>query len=340
MAEVITVGDLHGDKLDSLIPGANQLIGKCVRRTFKYALEHGVQTVIFKGDVCDKPKMSQDFQCALIEVLFDPKYEDLDKHFILGNHDFAEDGSYSMRWLEVLADTMGLKNLHVYSKPTVVDIDGVPFNMLPHPYTDTERDKVNVIHFEVAGSTRDNGRAIDEGPKNKHFCLAGHLHTPHRVRNTFYSGTLYQTNFGESMPKFFHHATIASASDFEVKQVPFKPPWELNNLIVSSMDDLKEIKKESHVLYKLFVKDGADIDINLVLQKHPNVVRHNSFKSKKDLQQQIEEAWEFDASLFDADTTVNVIDEEAVIGEQLAAKGLKPKQVLRGFEILRNLKGR
>jgi DNA repair exonuclease SbcCD nuclease subunit len=339
MAEVITIGDLHFDKLDSLIPGASSLIARCVRRVFKYAMEHGIQTVIFKGDIGDKPKLSQDAQVALIEVIFDPKYKDLDLHFILGNHDFAEDGSYSLRWLEVLAQQLQ-SNIHVYSKPTEVDMDGVPFLMLPHPYTDTEKGKVNVIHFEVSGSTRDNGRAIDEGPKNKHFCLAGHLHTPHTIRNTYYSGTLYQTNFGESMPKFFHHVTVESPSDYEVKRVPFKPPWELNNVIVSSMDDLKDIRHEAHILYKLFVKDGADIDINHVMQRHANVVRHNSFKSKKDLQQQIEEAWEFDASLFDAETTVNVIDEEAVIGEQLAAKGLKPKQVLRGFEILRNLKGK
>jgi DNA repair exonuclease SbcCD nuclease subunit len=338
MAEAVTVGDLHLDKLEALIPGSNQLIGKCVRRVLNYALTCGVQVVIFKGDIGDKPKLSQEAQCALIEVIFDPKYADLDMHFILGNHDFAEDGSYSLRWLEVLAKQLK-SNIHVYSKPTEVDIDGVPFLMLPHPYTETEKKMVNVIHFEVAGSTRDNGRAIDEGPKNKHFCLAGHLHTPHRVRNTFYSGTLYQTNFGESMPKFFHHAIIESPSEYEIKRVPFKPPWELNNIIVSSMDDLKEVRKESHILYKLFVKDGADIDINLVLQKYPNVVRHNSFKSKKDLQQQIEEAWEFDASLFDADTTVNVIDEDAVVAERLA-QTLKPKQVRRGLEILKRLKGR
>lgn len=339
MVDVVTIGDLHFDKLDALIPGANALTAKCVRRVFKYALANGIQTVVFKGDIGDKPKLSQDAQVALIDVIFDPKYKDLDLHFILGNHDFAEDGSYSLLWLETLAAHLK-SNIHVYSKPTEVDIDGVPFLMLPHPYTDTEKGKVNVIHFEVSGSTRDNGRSIDEGPKNKHFCLAGHLHTPHRVRNTWYSGTLFQTNFGESMPKFFHHVTLDSPTDYEVKRIPFKPPWELNNVIVSSMDDLKDIKHESHILYKLFVKDGADIDINHVMQKYVNVVRHNSFKSKKDLQQQIEEAWEFDASLFDADTTVNVIDEEAVIGEQLAAKGLKPKQVLRGFEILRNLKGK
>jgi DNA repair exonuclease SbcCD nuclease subunit len=334
MMELVGIGDLHLDKLDNIIPDASSLICRSVRRVFKYALERGVHNVLFYGDVCDKPSMSSEAQCQFLDTLLREEYRDLTMHFVLGNHDFHENGDYSLRFLEVIADRVDF-NIKVYTKPKIVNIDGVPFKMLPYPYEETEKGAVNVIHFEVAGSTRDNGRQIDEGPSNSHFCLAGHLHTPHVVRNTHYSGTLYQTNFGESMPKFFHHAKIHGVKDYEVTQVPFKPPWELNNLIVEAPRDLKKIREEAHILYKLFVKDGADIDINAVLSKHHNVVKHNAFKSKRDLKQQIEEAWEFDSDLIAQE--VEPIDDKAFLTDYLLKKGAKPKQIKRGVEIIKGL---
>lgn len=337
MAEVIGIGDLHFSKLDSIVPDASAKICRSVRKVFKYALERGVQNVIFYGDICDKPRMDEEAQCQLLDTILRDEYRELNIHFILGNHDFAENGSYSLRFLEIIAKRLNF-NVKVYTKPAVVDMDGVPFNMMPYPYEETTADAVNVIHFEVAGSTRDNGRVIDSGCSNKHVCLAGHLHTAHRIRNTYYSGTIHQTNFGESMPKFFHHARFDSVRDYEVDQVPFKPPWELNNLVVKTAKDLKGIREEDHILYKLFVHDGADIDINQVLTKYPNIVRHNSFKSKSDLQQQIEEAWDFDFTGEDGSAAVNDDDLNDLLVEHLSKK-LNPKQVKRGEEIMRGLKG-
>lgn len=334
--EVIGIGDAHLDKLTGLIPDASAKIMKCWRKVFRYALERGVKHVVFYGDIGDKHRLSDDAQCQVLRTILDPEYRELHLHFILGNHDFAENGAYSLRFLEVIAKSLDI-NLSVYTKQEVLKLDGVRFNMLPYPFTDTMKDAVNVIHFEVAGSTRDNGRKIDDGVDNKHFCLAGHLHTPHRVRNTFYSGTLFQTNFGESMPKFFHHAVINSPKDYEVQQVPFKPPWELCNLIVNGASDLKSIREEAHMLYKLFIKDGADIDIDAVLTKYPNVVKHNSFKSKTDLKQQIEEAWEFDGDIVAQD--VEPVDDKEVVRESLKKLGFNDKKIKRGFEILKDLRG-
>jgi hypothetical protein len=336
VAEVIGVGDCHLDKLDPIIPEASQLITRCWRRVFKYALDNGVQDVFFYGDIGEKPRLSDEAMCQIADTIFREEYRELNLHFILGNHDWAEDGQYSLRWLEIMAKRLDL-NFKVYTKPTIVDIDGVPFQMTPYPHEETVKDAVNVIHHEVSGSTRDNGRTIDDGPTNKHVCLAGHLHTPHKVRNTHYSGTLYQTNFGEAMPKFFHHAVFNNVTDNDVQLVPFKPPWELNNLVVKTAKDLKKIESEANMLYKLFVHDGADIDIDAVLQKYPNVVRHNSFKSKKDLQEQIDQAWAFDEDAVEEDV-VNDIDDERIVEEHLA-KNFTPDRVKRGLSLLKTLKG-
>lgn len=333
--EIIGIGDAHLDKLTSLIQDASAKTTQCWRRVFKYALERGVRHVAFYGDIGNKSRLTDESECQILDTLLRPAYRDLHFHFIPGNHDFAENGSHSLRFLEVIAERMDI-NISVYTKPTVVRLDGVRFNFLPYPFEETLKDAVNVGHFEVAGATRDNGRRTETGPDNKHFNLLGHLHTPHRVRNSYFSGTLFQTNFGESMPKFFHHVTVESPKDYDVQQVPFRPPWELINLVVNAPKDIKQIEAEAHLLYKLFIKDGADIDIDQVLQKHANVVKHTPFKSKTDLKQMIEEAWEFDSDLMAQEA--EPIDSEEVIGDWLRKAGFKTKQVKRGFEILRGLK--
>lgn len=331
--ELVGIGDLHFDKLTSLIPDSNTLICKSLRRVYKYALERGVQHVIHYGDVSERPKLSDDAVCLLIPLLLDPRYEALHFHFILGNHDFEEDGSYSLRWLEKMAIALN-RNISVYSSPAQIELDDVKFNMLPYPYTETLKNHINVGHFEVAGSTRDNGRKIDEGPDTKHVCLLGHLHTPHRVRNAYFSGTLAQTNFGESMPKFFHHVVTTGPKDIDVQYVPFKPPWELINLVVKSPKDLKTIDPDERKRYKLFVHDGADIDINDVYQRYPNVDKSNVFKNKEELTTLVQQSWEFDTDqLMQA---VN-LDETKVVRTRLKKIGYSQQKVAKALSILRSL---
>jgi DNA repair exonuclease SbcCD nuclease subunit len=331
--ELIGIGDLHLDKLTSLIPDSNSLMVKSLKRVYKYALERGVQHVIHYGDVSDKPKLSDDAVCLLIPLLLDPKYENLHFHFILGNHDFAEDSSYSLRWLEKMALALD-RNITVYSAPTQVKLDDVKFNMLPYPFTETLKDHINIGHFEVAGSTRDNGRKIDEGPDTKHVCLLGHLHTPHRVRNSYFSGTLAQMNFGESMPKFFHHVTTTGPKDLDVQYVPFKPPWELINLVVRTPKDLRTIDTDERKRYKLFIHDGADIDINDVYQRYPNVDKSNVFKTKTELTTLVQQTWEFDTDqLLQA---VN-LDETKVVKSRLKSIGYSQAKIDTALSILRSL---
>lgn len=336
--EAVGIGDTHLDKLDALIPEASTLIAKSIRRVFKYALDRGIKNVLFYGDICERPRLSYDAQCEFYGVILDPRYKDLEIHIILGNHDFAENGTHSLQVLELVARMMG-RNVHVYTQPERVVIDGVAFNFLPYPHTETTKNAINVGHFEVSGSLRDNGRKIEEGLSTKHVTLMGHLHTKHKVRNTFYSGTLYQTNFGEYEEKFFHHIKASShrIEDVEVIDVPFDPPWKLKNLTVTSNKDLKLIVPDDNVLYKLFIKDGADIDIERVLSKRPNIVKHNVFKSKEDLETLVQQSWELDADTVVG--TVNV-DDQAMVFEFMKAAGLSTKQMDRGMSILKDIQGR
>lgn len=334
--EAIGLGDLHFDKLDSIIPEATTLICAAVEKALDYALDRGIKYVLFYGDICERPRLSYLSQVQFYKLLMKKRYRELEYHVVLGNHDFAEDGTHSLEVMEVFAELLN-RNLKVYTKPTEVDLDGVPFRFLPYPHTSTAKGVVNVGHFEVAGSIRDNGRTIDEGPAKKHVTLMGHLHTNHRVRNTHYSGTLYQTNFGETEKKFFHHISAKSADSLKVKNVPFKSPWTLRNIEIRDRSDLEQLSDEKHMYYKLFIKDGVDIDINEVLDKYPNVVRHNVFKNKKDLELMIQQSWDFDTDV--VDDLVNV-DERLLVKQHLKSKGFKISEVKRGLRILKDVKHR
>lgn len=323
----VGVGDLHVDKMDGIIEDANDKIVSSVRRgPFHYAQENGIEHVIFYGDLCEKARMSYEGQVALYQLFLDKKYEDLTLHFILGNHDFAENGAHSLEVLKVMANLMD-KRLKVYTEKSLVRIGGRKFNMMPHPVLETRRDCMNVGHFEMKNSFRDNGRQIDHGFTTPHKCVVGHLHTNHIVRRAHYSGTLYQTNFGESLPKFFHHVTYEDSDPYaaEVENVPFDPPWKLINLQIKTESDLKKIEKSKDILYKLFVHEGVDLDMGDVMGTHPNVVRHNKFKTKKELKELIENEWDFDSNSLE-----NNIDTREVVTDYLRTKAkLSNKEIER-----------
>ncbi len=330
--EFLGVGDLHFRKLDNIIPDASHKIAQCLHRVLGYALNHGVQTIIFYGDVCEFPRLDYKSEVALYSVLLDQRYKDLDLRFILGNHDFEEDGSHSLEVMQVIAKACQV-NSKVYTQAQRVKLEGEKFKMLPYPFTDTESSCINVGHFEIKGSLRDNGRVIEEGVETDHYGVMGHLHTNHKVRNFHYSGTLYQTNFGEAENKFFHHCKVQDGK-LKVANVPFESPWVLRNVKITSPEDANQIERSDRVLYKLFVKNGVDLDVEGLLAKYPNIVKSNFFKTKQELQLMVSEGWKLDKDLIEQ--SVAVIDERAVVRKWLGAK-LDQKQVKRGIQILDSL---
>jgi DNA repair exonuclease SbcCD nuclease subunit len=333
----IGIGDLHFDKLDGLIVDCNAKIIKSLKRVIKYAREQGVRTIIQYGDVGDKTLLSYPAQIALYEFLLQEKLRDLEFHFVLGNHDFAENGVHSLQVLDTVS-RLTTNNIKVYTTMEMVELEGRKFNMMPHPFKDFKREALNVAHLELANSYRDNGRMVDHGLRTKHAAVLGHLHTMHKVRRAHYSGTLYQTNFGESLPKSFHHVQYDDDDPYsiEVTNVPFEPPWKLLNLKVNTEDDLEQIESDPDVLYKLFVKEGVDLDMMDVMREHPNVVRSNKFKNNKELKELVEQEWDFEAG-----SMINMVDTREVLTDYLTNKAkLSKKEVKRSFHILDRITNR
>jgi hypothetical protein len=119
--------------------------------------------------------------------------------------------------------------VRIYTKPAKLKIGGLKVQLLPYPYTEASPDAQLVLgHFAVSGSQRDNGMVITDGveplPKATYVC--GHLHKPHFVGNVRYPGTLFQRDFGASLPKSFTYLEAdveGKHADIQLHVVPHEP---------------------------------------------------------------------------------------------------------------------
>ncbi len=286
MLEMVGVGDLHqtDDKghggLAKYIENPDLYIWSEVDRVCKWARKRSIQHVVLYGDICDNPRMSYPAMLAFEAGV--RRNKDLQFIVYRGNHDSLAKDWREGHSLEIV-QKMKLPNLQVIVEDTYLEFGKQRIKIVPWPSKAFDKTCLNFGHTEVQGSQLDTGRKIegDEYSKTKAVICMGHLHTNHRVRNTFYSGTLYQTNFGESLPKFFHHIRYKSLEDYEIESIPFDPLYKLFNCVVESKADIDALPTDPHHLIKLVVKDGVDIEV----PNRPNIVINKSYKTKDDLTQ-------------------------------------------------------
>ncbi len=294
LAEFLAVGDLHltdakgkGGLSKYLDDDADTFVFRELDKVCNYARKKHVKYVLQLGDVSESPIMSQRATLLLIEFI--RRNEDLTFFFISGNHDCISEDSSLGNSLEIL-QKIGFQNAYFFTKPKSVKFGDVKVRFLPWPSEDFDSDALNIYHKEVRGALNDGGRAFDDEslPASQAVTVAGHLHTSHRVRNTWYIGTLYQTNFGEKNKKYFGHVRFNSAKDFDVELIPTDPEYTLHNVILESRDDLKNIPTDPKSLVKLIIQDGADVH-TADYSGMTNIVQIKNFGSRADLQQVLSE---------------------------------------------------
>lgn len=286
------LGDMHLDGMTAdLGTHANRLQIAEYARAEGWAVRNGIDTVIYLGDVCNRGVMSYEAH-GLLCVLWE-KHPHLKRHVIIGNHDYLEHGKHSLTLIKIMSEQGAFGgNLKVYDEPTQVTLSGVRVNMLPYPYPNMDvefstANCINVSHFEVKGATRDNG-----GKSNGKLTVLpdtvwvmGHLHTSQDVGLVHYPGTLYQRNFGESLPKSFTHlrARISHHGQLQVKlnRIPVEPDFRLVNLNIETKADLKKITSNVLHKHKLFVSAAVRLPDNFLAQ-HPNVLRQDNYKTGKE----------------------------------------------------------
>lgn len=333
----VGVGDLHLDSgMSKYIPDLNTVILDEVRNgPIQYALKNGIPVVVFYGDICHTPHMSDQALIGLLRLVHD--FPNLRFVFMTGNHDVEYEGRHSLLVLKELVARDAIQNMRVIDEPTVLfEKQGTPIQFLPWPHFDTRTDCLNVIHVEVNGSQWDHGKEVESERETKAVCVAGHLHTKQVVGKVHYSGTLWQTSFGEKPDKYFHHVTVEQADGkrprIEVNLVGHKPKYRLSNLILKSKAELEEVDTDPTHLYKVMVKAGSDVTAE-DLGRFPNIVKINSFKNREELKALLAE----DLLLQDTEVAVNDFTILEALKRYMVRASIPPKRAARVLKVYQSI---
>jgi len=286
--DLVTVGDLHltdstgSGGLAKYIEDPDLFVIGELGKAADYARRKDVETIALMGDVCDGPRMSYEAMMSLVD--FFDAYTDRKFLVFLGNHDMYGEDASAGHSLQLLARIYRGRHVKFFTKPKTIEIDGTPLRILPYPHTSFDVTALNLFHNEVYGSQGDSGRINkdEQLSKSKAVALGGHLHTAHRVRNTTFMGTLYQSNFGEKLPKYFAHVTFDSPDEHDVRLIKNDPKYKLHTVILQTRDDLANIPTRRTDLVKLVIQDGCDVSAEDYAHRK-NIVVLKNFKTKADL---------------------------------------------------------
>jgi len=283
--ELIGIGDLHltspGPKgniggLSAYINDHDNFVADLViTQPLAFAKKRHIENVVLYGDLFEKPRASYEGMLALLKILEQP----FQFHIILGNHDMFGEEPTLGHSLQII-QKMQLPNVHIYTEPCLKKFGKAAVNFLPYPHSNFKDTALNVAHIDVEGAKSDSGRPLN-GPKSTATAVVGHIHTKQKVRNTHYSGTLYQTNFGEAADKYFHHC-VFEAGEWEIHNVPVKPVYRLHTVEVAHKRDLADVPASSKDLVKLILLDSSAVQA--ADYAHLNVVRTRAVSSSADLQ--------------------------------------------------------
>ena len=283
--EFIGIGDLHLSSQNGhggfsrFLDDSDAYILSEVQRVVDAGVERGIDHAIIYGDICDGVRMSYRAHLQLVE--FFRRNKDIEFHVILGNHDkFAKD-SHLGHSCEVLEE-FRLKNLVIYDEPKVVKFpDGSRVNFLPFPYSDF-KNCLNVCHLDLSGAPMDNGKPTKSDISSKSYhVVSGHIHSSSDFKNTHYSGTLYQLNFGENVDRKGYHVIECDGGDAEVTYIPFTPRYELRTVVVDNASILSTLNSKD-VFYRLLLPEGSD-EVDASIYAHINVVDVKRWGSKTEL---------------------------------------------------------
>lgn len=328
--EGITIGDLHLDKLSKLFPDNHlELQLSEIDNAIEYGIRHGVSFAVFLGDIGEYSSLSSQAFNELVRRICQWETK-LPLHLFLGNHDWQENGVHSLVNIKLLEEFGLFKNTQIHVKPKVVTVDGQKFNFRPYPFQKAVPDALNFGHFETNGSIRDNGTPTKSKTRVTGHWQMGHLHTPHKAGNVVYPGTMYQLNFGESLPKGFCHFKWDGVTQ-HTRFIENDPRFKLLNIVVNSKQDLKQVKEIPLHRYRLLVQSSFDLD-DQFLSDNPTIVKVEGYKSKSELAAIMKDSF----ITFEQQT----LDQYSIIDglESFLAKKLMASQVKRGMKIIEELR--
>ena len=186
---------------------------------FPYLKEHNITNVVHLGDVMDRRKyvsyrIAKDFRERFIG-----KFEDINFHMLVGNHDTFYKNTNEVNSLQELVDGRH-KNITVYEKSTEVEFDGCKILFVPWINTENMSHTMKMLqtsdaqicmgHLELNGFEMQKGLVMDHGWDKQEFkrfdmVMSGHYHHKSDDGQIFYLGTPYEIYWNDwNDPKGFH----------------------------------------------------------------------------------------------------------------------------------------
>ncbi len=190
---------------------------------FPYLEKNNIKTLVHLGDVVDRRKFIN-FQTASIfrdqfwNRLWNNK---IDTHIIIGNHDTYFKNTNDVNAIENLYTSFdGVHEPFIYTKPKVVDFDGVPILFMPWICDDTREQSMQMLntakadivmgHLEIKGVEMQSGVINEFGNEKADFkrferVISGHFHKHTDDGQIFYCGAQYEMTWSDYQdPKGFH----------------------------------------------------------------------------------------------------------------------------------------
>lgn len=274
---IACIGDIHLTKLDHRIPKFNELVIQTLRSTLDNIQRRGIEKVILAGDVFDSPDPPQDAQILLMDTLTD---YDLEFLSIIGNHDYADVSKNSLqiaKWSKKLKS-----NIRIITEPTTLKVDGVRYELMPHPYVQDMSKKADfaIAHFAVNGARGDNGFTVRTKNQPKGNFILGDFHTEQqgKVKGCIYDyiGSLSQLSWEESAKK-----SIIYVEDGEKHRQKVDLAYKLVKYTVSNDDELDQCQFLENHFYYMKLKGGYTLPKNFAIE-HPEIVKQSAVGKKKD----------------------------------------------------------
>lgn len=186
---------------------------------FPYLKEHNITDVVHLGDVMDRRKyvsyrIAKDFRERFID-----KFEGINFHMLVGNHDTFYKNTNEVNSLQELVDGRH-NNITVYEKSTEVEFDGCRILFVPWINTENMSHTMKMLqtsdaqicmgHLELNGFEMQRGLVMDHGWDRQEFkrfdmVMSGHYHHKSDDGQIFYLGTPYEIYWNDwNDPKGFH----------------------------------------------------------------------------------------------------------------------------------------
>lgn len=199
-----------------------------------------IKHVIHLGDVVDRRKYVN-FLTAhkLNEILMLPLMSGgYDTHIILGNHDCFHKSSNDINALTELYGSSKYENLHIYTGPETITIEGTKIAMIPwinptninDAFREVENTDAQILmgHLELNGFEMDRGHIQEHGMAKDIFdkfdvVCSGHYHHKSTIGNIHYLGAQLQFTWADyDDDKGFH------ILDTDTRTLEFvKNPYEI-----------------------------------------------------------------------------------------------------------------